>query len=456
MNLVKGLKSLLGVSILITLLAACSNGSSHRTTTESTTYPFGAEKVTAEIDYDGDGHWDTRTISSYVYNEDLQVIESMTVYEDDDNADGIADNKSIETKVYDPTITAEEIMIKSAVQKAAAPSNNSVFGAVLSNTRARYNSNETGGGIAEYPDERVEESYTYTDEGKVLSYSYTSSQYNDEDGALTYSRTNTITKTYNEDGKTIEESDSWTEDYDGDGVADSSRSTVCTMTYDSNGYFTSQSCTRTEDGGDPTAGYEMTCTHTYTDGLLTQTTVTETGEQPYTLDFTYNEDGLVATKTKTSDNYVYRLAFTYDSEGRVISYTHRYEYDSNDDEMIDYFEERIYTFSYDENARILTSNYQYRDDSTPTVEGYNSNYLYTNTYSYTDGGLLSSYDRTYQTDLDRDGEVDNVSYTRNIEYTYENGYLASLNYDYESTGGDEVIDSQDHENSSVHLSGWAA
>ena len=68
----------------------------------------------------------------------------------------------------------------------------------------------------------------------------------------------------------------------------------------------------------------MTATHTYTDGLLTQTTVTETGEQPYTLDFTYNDDGLVATKTKSFNNYgdsgidtYYKLTFSYDSEGRV-------------------------------------------------------------------------------------------------------------------------------------------
>ena len=353
------------------------------------------KEVTAETDYDGDGHWDTRTISSYVYNEDLQVIESTTVYEYDYNADGIADSRTINTLTYDPTIiTAEEIMTKSAVQKAAAPSNNSVFGAVLSNTEAWYNSNETSGEIAEYPYKRVEESYTYTDEGKVLSYSKTESLYNDEDEALTSSSTNTITKTYNEDGKTIEKSDSWTRDYDGDGVADSSISTVCTMSYDSKRLFHKPKVARGQKMVATLLSTKWPATHTYTDGLLTQTTVTETGEQPYTLDFTYNDDGLVATKTKSFNNYgdsgidtYYKLTFSYDSEGRVTGYTHRYEHDSNDDEVIDYFQEYLYTFSYDENARILTSNYQYRYDNTPTDNEYTVNHLNTNTYSYTDDGL---------------------------------------------------------------------
>ena len=95
MNLVKGLKSLLGVSILITLLAACSNGSSHRTTTESTTFPFGAKEVTAETDYDGDGIGIQERSIHFVYNEDLQVTEVTGVYEGDENADGIADSRTI-------------------------------------------------------------------------------------------------------------------------------------------------------------------------------------------------------------------------------------------------------------------------------------------------------------------------------------------------------------------------
>lgn len=432
MNLVKGLQNLLGVSILLTLLAACSNGSSHRTTTE-TTFPFGAEEVISETDYDGDGYWDTRTIYSFVYNEDLQVIESTTVYEDDDNADGIADNKSIETKVYDPTITAEEIMIKGAVQKANKSSNNSVFGAVLSDTRVRYDFNEISAEIAEYPYERSEKSNTYTDEGKLLSYSEINSNYNDEDGTLTSSSSNTTTKSYDEDGKIIEGSESSSDDKDGDGVVDTSRSTVCTMTYDSNGYLTSQSCTRTEDGGVPTVD-EMTCTHTYTDGLLTQTTVSETGEQPYTLDFTYNEDGLVATKTKTTDNDVYRLAFTYDSEGRVISYTHRKEDYDIVGNVLNSVWEYLYTFSYDASGRITEYSRQYRYDNTPATPEYSSNYLYTHTYSYTESGSVSSYSYTSQNDLDLDGEVDNVTHTRNYEFSYDNGSLVSVNYDNEATG----------------------
>ncbi|WP_316348362.1 sugar-binding protein [Desulfuromonas acetoxidans] len=461
MNLVKGLPNLLWLCILITLLTACSNSSSHRATTEATTLPFGAEEVTAETDYDGDGHWDTRTTYSFVYNEDLQVTEATIIYEDDDNADGIADSRTTETYVYDPTIEAEDITIRRAVQKGAAPSNNSAFGALISQTSVNYRSDEISGEIAEYPYSRREYTYTYSPEGKLLSYSYTRFYYNESDGTLSESNSTTTTNTYDEDGKTIGGSLYDTTDNNGDGILDDSQSSVCTITYDSNGYLTSQSCVTTsdDDGDGPTEATETvsdtTYTHTYTDGVLTQTIV-EGGDEivntPYTLDFTYNEDGLVATKTKSYNNYgesgidtYYRLSFSYDSEGRVIGYTNRFEYDSNDDEVLDYFEERIYTFSYDDNARILTSNYQYRDDSTPTVEGYNNNYLYTHTYSYTEDGLLSSYDRTYQTDLDRDGEVDNVSYTRNIEYTYENGYLASLNYDYESTGDDEVIDSQDHE-----------
>ncbi|WP_316348364.1 sugar-binding protein [Desulfuromonas acetoxidans] len=432
MNLVKGLQNLLGVSILLTLLAACSNGSSHRTTTE-TTFPFGAEEVISETDYDGDGHWDTRTIYSFVYNEDLQVTEVTGVYEDDENADGIADSRTINTSTYDPTITAEEIMIKSAVQKVAAPSNNSVFGAVLSHILVEYRSNEVSGEIAEYPNYRREESYTYTDEGKVLSYSYLRFYYNEEDGTLSESYSHTRTKTYDEDGKTIEESDSSSDDNDGDGVLDSSRSTICTMTYDSNGYLTSQSCTRTEDGGDPTVD-EMTCTHTYTDGLLTQTTVTETGEQPYTLDFTYNEDGLVATKTKTSDNDVYRLAFTYDSEGRVISYTHRNENDYDGDDILNSVTEYLYTFSYDDSGRITEYSRQYRYDNTPATPEYSSNEIDTHIYSYTESGSVSSYSYTSQNDLDLDGEMDNVTHTRNYEFSYDNGSLVSISYDNEATG----------------------
>ena len=177
------------------------------------------KEVTAETDYDGDGHWDTRTISSYVYNEDLQVIESTTVYEYDYNADGIADSRTINTLTYDPTIiTAEEIMTKSAVQKAAAPS--------ITVSLALCFPTQKPGIILMRQAEKLLSILTSESRklhvyrwGKVLSYSKTESLYNDEDEALTSSSTNTITKTYNEDGKTIEKSDSWTRDYDGDGVA---------------------------------------------------------------------------------------------------------------------------------------------------------------------------------------------------------------------------------------------
>ena len=105
--------------------------------------------------------------------------------------------------------------------------------------------------------------------------------------------------------------------------------------------------------------------------------------------------------------------------------------------MIDYFQEYLYTFSYDENARILTSNYQYRYDNTPTDNEYTVNHLNTNTYSYTDDGLSFIPWFYHWKDVNLDGEIGQREFTRNIEYTYENGYLASLNYDYESTDDDD-------------------
>jgi hypothetical protein len=460
MNLTKRLSNLLGLCILTAIISACSSGgSSHTATGDATTLPFGAEEITSEIDYDGDGNWDARTTYSIVYNDKLQVTEITTLREYDENADGIPDSSTVETITYDPDITAEEIMIKS-VAKTSRPSMDSTgLGAIISRTYEQYAYDETSGQVAAYPGSTREYLYSYTAEGILLSYSYTSSKINTSDGTPLNTYTDVTTFTYDENGNQIVYSYQSVDDSDGDGIFDSGSSDTCTSEYDSNGYLTSRNCisTNDSDGAGPVepvveSTTTTTYTHTYTDGLLTQTAVEETDDTPYTLDFTYNEDGQVATKTKSYNNYgdsgidtYYRLSFSYDSEGRVIGYTSRYEYDTNDDEILDYSQEQIYTFSYDDNARVLTSNYQYWYDTTPTVAGYNSNYLYTNTYSYTEDGLLSSYDRTYQTDLDLDGEVDNVSYTRNIEYTYENSYLASLNYDYVSTGDDEVIDSQDHE-----------
>ena len=265
-------------------------------------------------------------------------------------------------------------------------------------------------------------------------------------GALTYSRSYTTTKAYNEDGKTIEESDSWTEDYDGDGVADVADQQSAQWPTIVTAISQAKVARRQKMVATRLVSTKWPARTPYTDGLLTQTTVTETGqgETSYTLDFTYNDDGLVATKTKTSDNYVYRLAFTYDSEGRVVSYNHRKEDYDGDDNLNSVAGNSLH-ISYDASGRITESSRQRRYDNTPATSEYTDNEISTYTYNYTESGLVSSYSYIQEDDLDLNGEMDNVRKTDNYEFSYDNGSLVSISHDYEELGNDVVVGYQEEQ-----------
>jgi hypothetical protein len=457
MNLTKRLSNLLGLCILTAIISACSSGgSSHTATGDATTLPFGAEEITSEIDYDGDGNWDARTTYSIVYNDKLQVTEITTLREYDENADGIPDSSTVETITYDPDITAEEIMIKS-VAKASRPSMDSTgLGAIISRTYEQYAYDETSGQVAAYPGSTREYLYSYTAEGILLSYSYTSSKINTSDGTPLNTYTDVTTFTYDENGNQIVYSYQSVDDSDGDGIFDSGSSDTCTSEYDSNGYLTSRNCisTNDSDGAGPVepvveSTTTTTYTHTYTDGLLTRTDIEGTNDSPSTMEFTYNNSGLLATKTKyyTSgpDTYYYYLTFGYDASDRVNSLSYRSDEDYSSDESIDYRYESLYTFTYGENGLVSQETYEYRYDNSPGFPGYTSHDYDTYSYEYTDNNLIASYQSNSFFDADLDGTMDGSDETRSYEFTYDNGFVVSSNYDWVYTGSDGIIDAEDHE-----------
>jgi len=392
MNLTKRLRNLLGLCILTAIISACSSGgSSHTATGDATTLPFGAEEISSEVDYDGDGNWDARTTYSFVYNDKLQMTEVTILREYDDNADGIPDSSTVETMTYDPDITAEETMSKSVAKDAGPSMYTDGLGAIISRTYERYIYDETSGQISAYPEYSREYLYSYSAEGVLLNYSYTRSYFNISDGTLQENYASVTTYTYDDNGNQLSYFYQYAEDSDGDSTFDSSNSETCTSEYDSNGYMTSQTCTDMSDSdgdgpGESVVDYTATTTytHTYTDGLLTRTDIESTDGTPSTLEFTYTDSRLLATKTRyyTSGSYtIYDyLTFGYDDSDRVNTLSYRYEEDYSSDATIDYRSETLYTFTYGENGLVAEQTYDSRYDYSPDIIGYSGHSYYT--YSY--------------------------------------------------------------------------